>query len=104
MDQDSLSADSLDEENLISRASPKSYEQQTQPTRSRFSILADMNEENSLNKKTEEQSLLSRYMKDLHEEKYEPPQKNTPNQTNTRDNRTEQNSKEMRKGEETKNR
>jgi hypothetical protein len=57
-----------------------------------------MNEANTLNKKAEEQSLLSRYMKDLHEEHYDHPNKNTPNQINLRENRIETNAKDVRKG------
>lgn len=67
MNHESLSSDSFDEENIISRASPKSYEQANQPARSRFSILADINEAGIFSKKNEEQSLLSKYMKDLHQ-------------------------------------
>lgn len=92
MNQDSFSCESLEEENIISRASPKSYEQSNQAGRSRFSILSDINDANIPNKKTEEQSLLSKYMRDLHDEQAENPIKNNNNQPN-REYRNDQNNK-----------
>jgi hypothetical protein len=100
MNHDSLS-ESFEEENIISRASPKSYEQSGQPSRSRFSILADMNEVNTVSKKTEEKSLLSRYMKDLHDEQPDNSPKtalNQVNQVNLRECQNDPYMKDNRKG------
>ena len=60
-----------------------------------------MNEANTLSKKTEEKSLLSRYMKDLHEEQSDNPQKinaNHVNQANFRECHNDSYMKDNRKG------
>jgi hypothetical protein len=59
----------LDEsDDFISKAPPKNTEPlQTQPPRSRFTILADINEASSTVKSVDQPSLLSSYLRDLHD-------------------------------------
>lgn len=65
MDQEDSLSESFELDTLISKSTPKRNEQPNPSGRTKFTILSDMNE-GMVNKKAEEQSLLSRYLKDLH--------------------------------------
>jgi hypothetical protein len=66
MDAFSSNSDLDDSQDFISRVPPKTLKDSQPPQRSRFTMLADINEANSGVKKGEEPSLLANYLRDLH--------------------------------------